>query len=701
MSLNTLMHLKRSSVALTALMFTGGLATGQTLSSDAPQPAYSPVAPVIVNDPNSVVSALAAAKSGDGARVHAVMATMADPLWRKIALWAIADAAPDSMTWTEADSARRDLADWPRAIRRQIAAEKLLDRSGLSSREIIAWFGHDEPATAQGAMALAGALRSDGQRAAAGDVIRKAWRNLVFDEDTQEMILSRFGEMLSAADYAAREDFLLYGAHGTAARDLLRLLSPDQQAIAQARMAVRRNDPTASALISALPPAAQTSPGLAYERVISLRDHGDASGATALVGYLPDAIVNPAAGDRLWKHGGIAGALLRAGDSAGAYAAAAHTGMTAGADAADAQFLAGWIALTRLKDPRRADEHFARLQAIGQSPLTQSRALYWRGRAAEAEGDPLAAQLYFGQAAKFYTTFYGQLAASRGGAATMVLGRDPSISTSDRMRFEAREPVRAARLIASLGAKDTLKPFIASMSETAATASDEAMLVDLAQSVADQELAMKVVRNAAKHGFILPERGYPLHTTPLAADAPEPSLVLGITRQESGFDPNARSGAGARGMMQLMPATAAIVARRAGYGYGSLEDADYNMKVGSTYLGQLVAQFSGSYVMAAAAYNAGPGRPTQWAGMCGDPRSSSTDPLDFIECIPFTETRDYVMRVLEATQVYRARLHGGSAPITLANDLKRGSYGYTYGGGSGDGIVSVVGAASALEPVRP
>ena len=675
-----------------------GLATAQTLSSDAPQPAYSPIAPPIINDPSSVTTALSAARNGDGVRVHAVMATMGDPLWRKIALWALADAAPDSMTWTEADSARRDLADWPRAIRRQIAAEKLLDRSGLSPRALIAWFGRDDPATAQGAMALAGALRADGQRSAAADVIRKAWRGLVFDEDAQEVMLSRFGDVLTPADYAAREDFLLYGPHGTASQDLLRLLPPDQQAIAQARMAVRRGDPTASVLISALPPADQTSPGLAYERVLALRDHGDSFGATALAGYLPDAIVNTAAGDKLWKHGAIAGALLRAGDSAGAYAAAAHTGLTSGADAADAQFLAGWIALTRLKDPHRADDHFARLQAIGQSPLTQSRALYWRGRAAEADGDPVAAQLYFGQAAKFYTTFYGQLAATRGGSATMVLGRDPQVSTSDRMRFEAREPVRAARLIASLGAKDTLKPFITALSETASTASDEAMLVDLAQSVSDQELAMKVVRNAAKHGFILPERGYPLHTTPEAADSPEPSLVLGITRQESGFDPNAHSGAGARGMMQLMPATATIVARRAGYGYGSLDDPDYNMKLGSTYLGQLVAQFSGSYVMAAAAYNAGPGRPTQWAGLCGDPRSSSTDPLDFIECIPFTETRDYVMRVLEATQVYRARLHGGTAPITLANDLKRGSYGYNYGGGSGAAIVTVVGAAASVRP---
>jgi soluble lytic murein transglycosylase len=189
---------------------------------------------------------------------------------------------------------------------------------------------------------------------------------------------------------------------------------------------------------------------------------------------------------------------------------------------------------------------------------------------------------------------------------------------------------------------------------------------------------MKVARAAAQRGFILPQRGYPVRNPPQAMNAPEPSLVLGITRQESGFDPLVRSGVGARGMMQLMPSTAVIVARRIGVSYspGMLDEPDYNMRLGSSYLGQLVGQFSGSYVMAVAGYNAGPGRPTQWSSFCGDPRGGATDPLDFIECIPFSETRNYVMRVMEGMQVYRAKLNGGSVAITLSSDLKRGAYGY-------------------------
>ncbi len=460
----------------------------------APSPGYRPPAyapnglpPVYGQGPQSDAQALtevlAAAKNGDGARMHIATAGIQDPLARKIALWALADAAPDSMSYQESDSARRDLAGWP---------------------------------------------------------------------------------------------------------------SPDRRALtAQNKLLVAE---------------------------------------------------------------------------------------------ADLEFQAGWTALTRDKDARTADTHFARLQTIGKSPLTQSRALYWRGRAAEAMGDPVAAQLFYGQAARYQTTFYGQLAAAKGGAATIRLGHDPEITAADRAAFEAREPIRAARLLAQIGAKDTFKGFVGALSDTLPTAADEALLVDFARGLGDPALAMRVVRNAARRDLILPERGYPLRSAPIGYNAPEAAFVLGIVRQESSFDPAAHSGAGARGMMQLMPTTAQKVAQGLGLGYGDLDDPTYNMTLGAAFLGQLVSQFSGSYVMAAAAYNAGPGRPPQWAMTCGDPRSASTDPVDFIECIPFSETRDYVMRVLENTQIYRARLHGGVAADTLAADLRRGGYGYaSFGPAKGVG----------------
>lgn len=654
---------------------------GQLIST--PQTAYG--AQLSDSDAQGVIAALNAGRNGNGGAVRTALSGLSSPLARKIALWALADGAPDSMSFLEADTARRDLAGWPRAARRQIAAEKLIETAGMGPQATIDWFGGADPVTGQGAMALASALKATGKATEAAQVIKTAWRTLPFDVDVQRAMLSRFSDVLSTDDHVTRADMLLYGPQGEAARAMLDLLPADQRAIDLARIAVRQGASNAQALIDALPANQQLLPGLVYERVIAARERGQFSAAAEIASYLPDKVPFDGAGERLWGHGRQAGAALKAGDYNGAYAIAAHTGLTAGGDAADAEFMAGWLAFSRMKDPRLADTHFAKLQVIGQSPLTQSRALYWRGRAAEAQGDPLQAQIFYGQAAKYYTTFYGQLAAMKSGAKTITLDRDPEITPADRARFEGREAVRAVRALAEIGAKDTFKQFVASLADTLPTGQEEALLVDLARGYGDQEVSMRAVRNAAKRGFILPERGYPIRTPPLVAGAPEPAFVLGITRQESSFDPRARSGPGARGMMQLMPSTAAIVARRLGVSYspGQLDDPDYNMQLGSAFLGQLVGQFSGSYVMASAAYNAGPGRPTAWALDCGDPRSSSTDPLDFIECIPFSETRDYVMRVMEATQVYRARLNGGSAPITLANDLKRGGYGYTISTASG------------------
>ncbi len=664
---------RRSSALAAAILAIGGLAIAQDLTGDSPAPAE---AAAVQDNPGAVGAAFAAARSGDGSRLQAMLNQSADPLARKVALWALSDSAPEYLTWEQAEAARVELADWPHAAHRQIAAEKLIDRSRLDPDRLIAWFGKTTPLTPQGATALANALLSRSQADAAALTVRRAWRTLPFDQTTQAGMLARFADILTPSDHVARVDMLLYGAQGTAVQDLVRLLPPDQQALAQARMAVRRGDPLAASLIASLPTADQTSPGLIYERVLSLRDRGDITGALALVPYLPPVIPDEHAAQKLWKHGALMSGALQTGDIGLAYQVAARSGLQSGPDAAEAQFYAGWIALSRMRDPRLADHHFERLAETGPSPLTQSRALYWRGRAAEAEGDPVAAQIFYEQASQYYTTFYGQLAAAKGGKTELVIGHDPELTPEMRSRFEGRDLVRATRLLVRMGAAETMRSFVIGLSESLPTAADEAMLVDIIRGYGEQELSMRVVRNAARRGIILPERGYPVLPAPTGADMAEAPLVLSVTRQESSFAPNARSGAGARGMMQLMPATAQSVARRAGLGWGRLEDPDFNMRVGSTYLGHLVSQFSGSYLMAAAAYNAGPSRPIQWVNVCGDPRGSTTDPLDFIECIPFSETRDYVMRVLEATQVYRARLNGGAAPMNLAIDLKRGGYGF-------------------------
>ena len=653
------------------------------------------------SDTVALNSALASAKRGDVTGARSAIAMLSDPIAKKIATWALVDSAADSLSFFELDQARRDLAGWPRAARRQLATEKQLETSGQTPQQIIAWFGGAEPQTAEGAMALASALQATGKSKEAADLIRGFWRDRLFEVGPQRTMLARFGGMLTPDDHVRRADILLYGAQGPAAREILMLLPPDKLQIAQTRMALRSGASNANEMVANLPANLANDPGIAFERASYYRQRNLESLALAQVPKFPRDLAHGDMAERIWaERYRLILYALRNSDSAGAYTAAANSGLTSGAPAADAEFYAGWIALTRLKNPAQADIHFANLERIGQSPITRGRAMYWRGRAAEARGDQAAAQAFYGAGAKYNTTFYGQLAGEKVNGGRLVLGSDPVITQADRARFEARDTVRAARLLYDIGNRDLFRTFVLALDDILPTVEEQALLVDLARGYGDQDTSMKVVRTAAQRGFILPERGYPLRNPPQVMGAPEPALTLGITRQESGFDPMARSGADARGMMQLLPATAASEARRLGMSYDTsmLYQPDYNMQLGQAFLGRQINNFSGSYPMAIAAYNAGPGRPPQWVTFCGDPRGGATDPIDFVECIPFSETRNYVMRVMEGMQVYRARLGAGSAPITLTSDLKRGSYG-AYAGPAGAPARPASPGASSMAPI--
>lgn len=683
-------------------MATVGAADAQTSSSYAASPGQSgQTAPGLITTPPTAVpstlsdtdaanlqTALAAAKRGDVSGARMAMDSLQDPIAKKIAQWQLVDNNAEALSFFELDAARRDLAGWPRGARREAAAEKTLSTSGLDPARIIAWFGGAQPATADGAMALASAWQATGKSREATDLIRRTFRDKVFEADTQRAMIARFGGMLTADDYARRADILLYGQQGPAAREMVAQLGETQAAAARVRMAYRANSASANALYSNLTPDLQASPGVVFERAAYLRRKGMDTLALPMVVNFP-APPTDEASTAIWKERKqLIVSALRSGDSSGAYAAANNTQALAPADIAESEFYAGWIALTRLKNADAAAAHFAQIAAVGASPITKGRALYWQGRAAEAQGDVIASKAFYGEGARYITTFYGQLAAEKAGVRELRLDRDPVITQADRARFYGREQVRAARILADIGAKDLFRSLVLHIDDTLPNAEETALLVDLARGYGDQDLAMRAVRTAAQRGMLLPERGYPLlghHFTP-GPGAAETAFVYSISRQESNFDPAARSGVGARGMMQLMPATASAVARKLGESHSidRLGEASYNMRLGSVYLGDMINGFRGSYIMAAAAYNAGPGRPAQWAGLCGDPRGAGTDPLDFIECIPFSETRNYVMRTLETTMVYRARLNGGVTPLTLGSELKRGGYVYTPSVASAD-----------------
>lgn len=638
--------------------------------------------PLNASDQSRFSQGLAAARRGDVSRARDAISTISDRVARKTVTWALVDTSASSLSFAELDAARRDLDGFPRPARRQIAAERAIGNSGKSPGQIVEWFAGQPPQSAQGAIALASALRGLGRQTEATDLIRSWWRDKSFEADAQRAMLTRFADVLSLDDHIRRVDILLYGAQGPAARDLVAQLPADQQATALARIAMRSDGRAGDDAFAGLTPDQQSSPGVAYERAASLRRRGRESEAMALLPLFPKELVTADGAERMWddRHR-LTLLAIRANDWRGAYQAAANSGLSVGTDATEAEFYAGWIALNRLNDPAAAARHFANIERIGTSPITKGRAWFWQGRAAEARGDRAAADAFYDKGAEHGTTFYGQLSAEKLGRA-LVLPKDPVATDADRAAFEGQDVVQALRMLADQGQRDLFRAFALHLDDTVPTTLEAALLVDAIRGYGDQDTSMKAARAAATRGLILADRAYPMRITPAVEGAPEPALVLGITRQESGFDPAVRSHADARGMMQLLPSTASSVARKMGMSFSParLYEAEYNMQLGSSFLGQLIDRFSGSYIMAAAGYNAGPGRLPQWSAFCGDPRGGSSDPLDFIECIPFGETRNYVMRVMENMQVYRAKMNGGSIPITLSRDLRRGAYGYAATG---------------------
>lgn len=633
-----------------------------------------------ISDANALRSALTAARSRDASGVEALRSGMSDPVAQDLARWALVDVVGERLSYFELDSARRDLSGWPRGASRQAAAEKAMAHAaGQDPERVIEWFDAAPPQTAEGALALASALQARGRTAEAQALVKSWWRDKLFDLPAQERMLARFGTMLTQDDHIKRLDTLMLGPQGPASSAMLPLVPAEYQALAEARRALRQGRGDATARFNAVPGSLASDRGLAYERARFLRAAKLESAGMQFLARFPESPDDEDTIKRIWSERRIYfNAAVRERNWTAAYNSMVNHGFKGGEPKVDAEFMAGWIALTKMRNPAQADRHFATLQASSSTPITQGRANYWRGRAAEARGDQAAAQAFYREGAKHYIAFYGQLSAEKAGINTITLPRDPVPTDADRARFEGRETVRAARMLAEIGERDLFKVFVMHIDDSLPNAEEYVLLIDLAKFYGDQDLSMKVARTAATRGFIIPERGYPVMSFATEPGSAETAFSLSIARQESNFWPQARSHANARGMMQLLPATARMVARQIGVPWSepSLYDAAYNMRLGSYHLGDLIRTFNGSYVMAAAGYNAGPGRPPQWASECGDPRGGATDPLDFVECIPFSETRNYVMRTLETTQVYRARLNGGTSPLTLTADLKRGGYSY-------------------------
>ncbi len=577
----------------------------------------------------------------------------------------------------------RQYPGWPAETTLRRRAEAVLTPA-TPMAERLAFFSQYPPLTGSAMIRHAEALLASGRTVEGQALIRRAWRSSVLTPTLETDLMSRHAAWFTPADHVARADMLLWQGAISPTLRLIPLLPAPQQALVQARIAFRQKATNADARLAAVPSDLRQDAGLIYDRAQAMRD-SNISGARTLLAdsrIAPGEVSNPVAWLKLRVE--IGRAALREGQADIAYRIVAnHNALPMGRllserpfaerqAYSDAEWLAGWAALTALDQPARALRHFQNFSAAVLTPVSLSRGDYWAGRAAEAAGMTADARRYFMRAGTHPDQFYGQLALERlGQPITLPSVRPPLVSAAERARFDADDLVQATILLDALGDSAREGMFIRALVARAESPTQKKLIADLASRIGRPELGVLAGIAARNNGeFALLDTAFP--RLPLSDKAQDNwTMVHAITRQESRFDRTAISHAGARGLMQLMPGTAREQAGKLGQSYDFdrlTRDPDYNILLGSTYYQRMLAAWGGNHVLAVASYNAGAGNVRRWIRANGDPRDPSVDVLEWIESIPIYETRNYVQRVLENAVVYDL-LHPGQPAMPSQNRL--------------------------------
>lgn len=564
---------------------------------------------------------------------------------------------------------------WPNADKLRARAEKAIAVDSFDPNGVLAYFGVNPPRTSSGHLRHALALNASGQRGAAQSAVRRAWTSGTLDEMEEARVLAIFPGALSLADHDARMDRLLWSGATRAAQRQLAWTSPERRSVLAARLALRSKAVDAafqaSAVEAADPALLTRDAGYIADKATWLRGAGRVGEAHAVLAR-PRALAAPPTDAEKWLETLLTSARAAAsgGDPATAVAIARQIEdsfapgtiirelpLSVRDDYTSLAWLAAHTANRQLGRPGDAVRLY-RLYADGaRSAQTRTKGYYWAGRAAAAVGDTAEAQRQFGDAARHYDQFYGQLARERLGLPIVRPAVDAPIAVSEveRRAFVDDRLVRGARVLGDMGAWRDQSQFLRAISLRASTPADHVLAAELASAIGRIDLGVMIGRSAQANGIdAVAVAGFPTIRVP-DGHQNHWTFIHAITRQESQFDKQAISHAGARGLMQLMPGTAREVSAKLGLEYdlsGLTANTGYNMQLGSSYFQQMLSYYGGSYPLAVAAYNAGPGNVNKWLRANGDPRGSGIDIVDWIEAIPFFETRNYVQRVLENAVVY-------------------------------------------------
>ncbi len=603
-----------------------------------------------------------------------------DPIMDAVVAWDRLRRDNGPTSFAEIAAFLRAHHGWPGEMMLRRRAEKLID-ANVTSRARLEYFRDYPPLSAPARFRLAQARRLTGDPVVAVADARAAWIAGGLDPATELQLRTEFGDAFTPADHAARLDRLLWRGETVAAARIMGLVSADSRALAIARLELRAGG--GDAVLAVVPAASRNDAGLVFDAANAAKRHGDIAAARRIMANYagtPGLVTDPEAWLKLRLE--LARGAMRDGQADLAYRIAAghraialgrpltERGLAERQQLIDTEWLAGWLALRRLERPGAAITHFERVRDTALTPVSQARGDYWAGRAADAAGADSRA--YYAAAAAHADYYYGQLAAEHLGAAlTIPMATPVAVSNEARARFDADDLVRVIRNLGEMGDRARQTLFMKALVERAETPEQQRLLVDLGRALDRPDLGVITGKAARVEGELaLVDAAYPTLALPTEL-SPTWSMVHAISRQETQFDRAAISAANARGLMQLLPATAAEEAARLGLPYATArltDDPVFNVTLGAAYYARIRDTFGGSNLLAVAAYNAGPGNVRRFIAMNGDPRVPGVDLVDWVELIPFSETRDYVQRVLANAVVYDI-IHPATATMPPTNRL--------------------------------
>ncbi len=555
--------------------------------------------------------------------------------------------------------------DWPGLKLLRKRCEQNIPRGGAPEK-VIKYFSMQKPQTGTGSLRYAEALIKSGRSFEASQEIKRTWKDFDLDEEEHNAYVERNSLTIKNLHYLRMDSMLWQGFTESASR-MLPLVGKNWQALARARIALRKNRPRVNYFINLVPKEISNDPGLAYERFLWRLRNGHWNGAIEI-------IIERSASEKIlgqplawadWRRV-LAREMMRSGQFEQAYRIASKHYLRKGPDFADLEWLSGFIALKKLTIPETSLVHFKNFSDVVDTPISLGRSGYWLGLTYKALNDEENSQKYFSESTKSLSSFYGQLSVNFLKEPDLIdmSGREVLTDWRDS-RFSKSSVLKAAIQVSRAGSSYLTERLLVHLSEKS-TREEFIKLAGFAAELGETHVSLMITKQAAREGFQIFRTYYPLelpHNIKFNNKF-EKILPLSIIRRESEFDPEVISPVGARGLMQLMPKTAQEMAGKIGVPYSRkrlISDPTYNVRLGIAYLNELSERFGGNIILVAAAYNAGPTRLDRWLTMFGDPRSENIDVIDWIEDIPYRETRNYVMRVAESLLPYEARLKG--APV--------------------------------------